>query len=143
MKSVTLRSFIRLIQYGLLSLLIVVVVVACGGDEPAAPASTANTPAAGGMVIPTATSAPTTVATATPAPGQQLWALGVVRLYADAAPDAIVMNQYGVDSVFTLLEPSGLDAAYPVTVDGEPWYRVRAADGLVGWAPTAQLAMNR
>jgi hypothetical protein len=144
MKSVTLRSFIRLIHYGLLSLLIVVAAVACGGDEPEEVAPAMNTPAAGGMVIPTATGAPpTAVAPTMPALGAQLFAIEAVRLYADAAPGAIVMSQYSTDSAFTLLAPSGPYSAYPVTVNEQTWYRLRAEDGLVGWAPTAQLASSR
>ena len=144
--SVTLRSFIRLIHHTGLPLIIVVVLAACGGGntEESTP-TTVATPAAGGMVMPTATPLPTATATESVrvfVPGQVLVAIETVRLYADASQQAPVMNEYLSNATFTLLEPSGDYTAYPVTQEGKAWYRLRAADGLVGWVPTDELAPN-
>jgi hypothetical protein len=98
------------------------------------------------MVLPTtvADTAQAESATPTPAlligdavqvlPDQQL------RLYTDATTDALVMNLYPAGERFTLLDASGDYAAYPVEQEGRRWYRLRAADGLVGWGDAAQLA---
>jgi len=153
MTSVTLWPFIRLCKQAVIALIIVVLVVACGGDDATpeiAPVADA-TPAAGGMVMPTtapsaaqaATPAPTAVATVVEAlfigdavqtlPEQQ------VRLYSDATATAAVMSVYAPGARFTVLDPSGDYAIYPVERDGRVWYRLRAPDGLVGWGTVDQL----
>ncbi len=141
---VTLRSFIRRIHRSIFSLIIVVALAACGsGDGDDGTPTVAITPAAGGMVMPTAAALPTATATEEAVvrlmPGQLLIAIDVVRLYADASRQAIVMNQYGATSAFTVLEPSGEYLAYPVTEEGTDWIRLRADDGLVGWLPANEL----
>ncbi len=146
--SVTLRSFIRRIHRSGFPLIIVVALAACGGgDGDESTPTVVATPAAGGMVMPTATAVPMPTATATEAvvqfvPGQLFVAVDTVRLYADADRQAVVMNQYGVSSLFTLLEPSGDYLAYPVTAEGADWLRLRADDGLVGWLPANELKLN-
>ena len=95
---VTLRSFIRLIHRSGMSLAFVVVLAACGGADEATP-TVGVTPAAGGMVVPTATpevATPTaTVAEATVAPtflpGDVFVAADRVLLYTDASAAAVVM----------------------------------------------------
>lgn len=146
--SVTLRPFIRRIHRSRLSLIIVVALAACGGGgaEESTP-TVVVTPAAGGMVMPTATALPMPTATATEAvvrfiPGQLFVAVDTVRLYADANRQAVVMNQYSASSLFTLLEPSGDYLTYPVTAEGADWLRLRADDGLVGWLPANELTLN-
>lgn len=68
-----------------------------------------------------------------PLPEQQ------VRLYSDATAGATVMNVYAPGARFTVLDPSGDYAVYPVERDGRVWYRLRAPDGLVGWSAVDQL----
>ncbi|MCB0107234.1 MAG: hypothetical protein KDE53_15045 [Caldilineaceae bacterium] len=132
-----------------MSLAFVVVLAACGGADEATP-TVGVTPAAGGMVVPTATpevATPTaTVAEATVAPtflpGDVFVAADRVLLYTDASAAAMVMNQYEAGAPFTVLAPSGDYATYPVEVNGEQWYRLRADDGLVGWLPASALTVN-
>lgn len=145
MRCVTLPSLIRLSKQMAIPLLLAFSIAACGGDEESTATPVDATPAAGGMVLPTAAvdQAPAT-AIPTPAlvigdalqvlPDQQL------RLYTDATTDALVMNVYASGERFTLLDASGDYAAYPVEQAGRRWYRLRAADGLVGWGDAAQLA---
>ena len=149
--SVTLQSFIRLNIRALLFVTIVVLLAGCGSGGRAETAVAPEvTAAAGGMALPaqamTETVAGTDTSAVAPAPpvellpGQQVRPLTtVVRLYVDASRYAPVMNQYAVEATFTLLEPSGDYSAYPVEVAGERWYRLRAADGLVGWTPSELL----
>lgn len=145
--SVTLQSVIRLRIHALFFLAIVLVLAGCGGNEPADVVTPEVTAAAGGMALPaepvTATvnsGAEAAPATPLPAPGEQLRPLSSgLRLYVDASRQAPVMNQYAAEASFTLLTPSGDYSAYPVELAGEQWYRLRAEDGLVGWAPAAML----
>ncbi|MEZ4864127.1 MAG: SH3 domain-containing protein [Caldilineaceae bacterium] len=152
---VTLRRFIRLLDQGIvhkgvIALVIVVLLLsACGrGGAAEVTPTVAATPAAGGMVMPTA--ATPTVAAATPTVAAStptaVMALEIgtsvqaalpegVRLYSDATHNAVVMGLYPADALFTVLDPSGDYADYPVEQGGLQWYRLRAADGLVGWAP--------
>jgi len=124
------------------------VLAGCGGNDVAEVVTPEVTAAAGGMALPAAPVTATVAvaievptATPLPAPGQQLRPLnGELRLYVDASRQAPVMNQYAVEASFTLLAPSGDYSAYPVEAAGEAWYRLRAEDGLVGWAPAAMLA---
>lgn len=146
MRRVTLLSLVRLSKQMAIGLLLAFFVAACGGDEAPTATPVDATPAAGGMVLPTtvADTAQAESATPTPAlligdtvqvlPDQQL------RLYTDATTDALVMNLYPAGERFTLLDASGDYAAYPVEQEGRRWYRLRAADGLVGWGDAAQLA---
>jgi hypothetical protein len=45
-----------------------------------------------------------------------------------------VLEEYPAGATFTVIEPSGVYTSYPIAVEGRSWYRLRAADGLVGWA---------
>ena len=56
-----------------------------------------------------------------------------VRLYADADPNAAVLEAAAVLAGLTVVEPSGDFEDYPILRFGHNWARVRAADGLVGW----------
>ena len=68
--------------------------------------------------------------------GQTVAATGErpLRLQAAASSGSAVLDVYPPGSVFTVIEPSGIYTGYPVQVDGRTWYRLQAADGLVGWA---------
>lgn len=117
------------------------------------------TPVAGGMAAPAediaavgeATSAPSDsqpAPAATPvvlAPGVAivLIAPSDTPLRADAAADALVFQSYAPGERMVIVEPSGEYAGYPVVNGGQEWYRVRAADGLVGWLPADVIAAAR
>jgi len=60
-----------------------------------------------------------------------------VPIYADADSAASVLEVYSPGSAFTVIEPAGAYAAYPVSAAGAEWVRVRASDGLAGWAQTS------
>ena len=145
MNCVTLPSLVRLSKQMAILLLLAFFITACGGDEEPTATPVEATPAAGGMVLPTA-AAEQAQAAATPTPafliGDALQVLPdqQVRLYTDATTDALVMNVYASGERFTLLDASGDYAVYPVEQGGRRWYRLRAADGLVGWGDAAQLA---
>lgn len=145
MRRVTLLSLVRLSKQIALLLLLAFIVAACGGGgEPTATPVDA-TPAAGGMMLPTTAADTTQAEPATPTPalliGDAVQVLPdqQLRLYTDATTDALVMNVYPSSERFTLLDASGDYAAYPVEQGGRRWYRLRAADGLVGWGDAAQL----
>jgi hypothetical protein len=121
---------------------------ACGGNETASPTvlPAAVTAETGGMALPGAPSAgaaASTTVTATPAPpateppllaaGAVITAAGSVVVYAEPDPAALRFGAYKAGSRFTVIEPDGDRAEYPVVVAGQRWYRVRAEDGLVGW----------
>lgn len=149
MTSVTLGPFNRLSKQIVIALMIVVLVTACGGDdEPEATPTVEATAAAGGMVMPTAAAEPqaasaTIAPTAAPALliGDTVQALPEqqVRLYTDATTSALVMGVYAPGERFTVLDPSGEYALYPVENEGHLWYRLRAGDGLVGWGAADQI----
>lgn len=142
---------------------------ACGGNEPAPTATppaiavesggmaltAAVTPAATASGSPaahdssaatqaTTASAEATTAAASPTavlePGAKVTAAGKLRLYADPDASAQRLAQYPADAVFVVVEPTGEFKAYPVENGGARWYRLRAADGLVGWAMANGLA---
>ncbi|MCB0061115.1 MAG: hypothetical protein KDE19_03335, partial [Caldilineaceae bacterium] len=127
----------------------------CGGDADRQEPTVAVTVAAGGMVLPTpvnvqptatAQTATDVPATATDAmrgfqPGQTVQATVPLLLYADADAGTAVMNRYPTAARFTVLEPSGDYRAYPVQRDAVSWYRLRATDGLVGWAMAAEVTL--
>jgi hypothetical protein len=145
MKRVTLPSFVRLSKQMAILLLFAFLLTACGGDQEPTATPVDATPAAGGMVLPTA-AADQVQAAVTPTPtlliGDALQVLPdqQLRLYTDATIDALVMNVYAPGERFTLLDASGDYTVYPVEQGGRRWYRLRAADGLVGWGDAAQLA---
>lgn len=68
--------------------------------------------------------------------GQVVMAVGErpLRLYADAMRSSLVLEAYPAGATFTVIEPNSDYTAYPVAQDGDAWYRLQAADGLVGWA---------
>ena len=104
------------------------------------------TPASGGIVEATeqGQAAPPVVeaaaaATSAPAPvpfavGQALTAMQEVTLFAARDSASLVLEEYAPGSSFTVLEPNDGFDAYPVNNGGAAWVRVRAADGLAGWA---------
>lgn len=65
--------------------------------------------------------------------GALITAAGSVDVYADADPTAQRFGEYPAGTVLTVVEAAGDHSGYPVEVDGQRWYRVRAPDGLVGW----------
>jgi len=135
--------FVTLLLVGLL-----VVLQACGRNE--APAT--ETPRAGGVTVEeeastTGTDVPQ-AAEATPVPtptpvvytvGSVITAAAPITLFATAASSSTVLEVYGGGATFTVLEPNDQFTAYPVTNGGAAWVRVRAADGLAGWAKTDAL----
>lgn len=60
-----------------------------------------------------------------------------VPIYADADAAASVIEVYSPGAAFTVIEPAGAYNAYPVSAAGSEWVRVRASDGLAGWAQTS------
>ncbi|CAN5875325.1 hypothetical protein BH10CHL1_BH10CHL1_43770 [soil metagenome] len=143
------RWLTALLLLGLLAILFWVLYRGFASEPNVANAPSA-TPAAGGMVVEstkaiTGTTAGTGAAIASsseptkPAglqPGQTVAAssAGELRLYSDPSTTSPIRDVYATDALFTVLEPSGQYTEYPVLVNDQPWYRVRAADGLVGWA---------
>ena len=65
--------------------------------------------------------------------GAEVQARGQLRLYAAAEPETITLAEYEAGDRFTIMGPPGDVLIYPVELGGVRWYRVRAADGLVGW----------
>lgn len=65
--------------------------------------------------------------------GAEVQARGQLRLYAAAEPETITLAEYEAGDRFTIMGPPGDVLVYPVELSGVRWYRVRAADGLVGW----------
>ena len=72
-------------------------------------------------------------------PGRSAISSKPLRLFA--APDSSLpaLAGYPAGAQFTVVEPDGEFPEYPVRVFDEPWYRVRAVDGLVGWIPGGSL----
>lgn len=60
-----------------------------------------------------------------------------VPIYADADSAASVLEVYSPGAAFIVIEPAGAYNAYPVSAAGADWVRVRASDGLAGWAQTS------
>jgi hypothetical protein len=61
-------------------------------------------------------------------------ATGPLSVYAEPDRAALRLAEYAAGSRFTVVEPDGDYTAYPVEAGGQRWYRLRAEDGLVGWA---------
>lgn len=59
-----------------------------------------------------------------------------VPIYADADAASTVLEVYSPGAAFTVIEPAGTYAAYPVSAAGAEWLRVRASDGMAGWVQT-------
>jgi hypothetical protein len=124
-------------------LLLVLALAGCGGESTPTPTPVTVTVETGGMAVTAlpATDAPVSAETPAPSPtpapplaaGAPVEALAALRIYADADPAAPVLAEYAAGAAFVVLDPGGDYGAYPVEVDGVPWYRVRAEDGLVGW----------
>ncbi len=66
-------------------------------------------------------------------PGTEVQALGMLRLYAAPEPTAATLDEYSAGATFTIIASPDDLGPYPVELNGVHWYRVRAADGLVGW----------
>lgn len=112
-----------------------------GGARPQRAPDLVLTPRAGGMVLPDTALAPAAenalpVVPAVLTVGQAVAATGErpLRLQAAASSGSAVLDVYSPGATFTVIEPSGTYTGYPVQVDGRTWYRLQAADGLVGWA---------
>ena len=56
-----------------------------------------------------------------------------VRLRAGAGLDFLTQGIYNDGDPFFVMPGSDPDTTYPVENDGYTWWRVRAADGLIGW----------
>jgi len=114
------------------------------------------TPRAGGTVMPTSSPTPPPTATGAAAssaepdetsfpmrPGQRVLLVGEagdsIPLHADARVHAPPFNVYPAGTQLTILEPSGEYSDYPVRSDDLAWYRVRDANGLVGWIQADRL----
>jgi hypothetical protein len=124
-------------------LVLLVLLQACGRNEPPATA----TPRAGGVEMTEPSSVDVTAAEAEPSapvvptPTPVVYSVGAVitatvpvTLYATAASSSTVLEIYGSGVAFTVLEPNDQFTAYPVSNGGASWVRVRAGDGLAGWA---------
>lgn len=66
-------------------------------------------------------------------PGTEMQALGMLRLYAAPEPTAATLDEYRAGATFVVIASPDDLGPYPVELNGVRWYRVRAADGLVGW----------
>ncbi len=144
------RWLTALLLLGLLALLFWVLYRGFAGRGPELSNAPQATPAAGGMVVEATAAVTGTTSGAGDAavpsseptkpaglqPGQTVAAgsAGELRLYSDASSTSPIRDVYAAGALFTVLEPSGQYTAYPVVVNDQQWYRVRAADGLVGWA---------
>ncbi len=109
-------------------------------DAPAA----AMTPQSGSVEMPTATPTAAVIAATGGTdgeivflPGRKVASVSIdgagTRVYAAPGSDKLLMDLYVDGATFTIIEPSGASSDYPVELDGQAWYRVRASDGLVGW----------
>lgn len=56
-----------------------------------------------------------------------------VRIRAGAGTDFLTQGIYYDGDAFFVLPNSDPQASYPVDSDGYRWWRLRAADGLIGW----------
>jgi hypothetical protein len=65
----------------------------------------------------------------------------VVRLHADADPNSTLLDTYARGATFEVMEPSGDYEGYPVRFGSGAWVRLRAEDGLVGWANISDLSL--
>jgi hypothetical protein len=101
-----------------------------GAAAEAAPAD-ANAPAAAEAAAPTATERPVLAA------GAALVIDSPAAMYAEPDPTSPRLAEYAAGSNLTVIEPDGDYLEYPVIVEGQRWYRVRAEDGLVGWVVEA------
>jgi hypothetical protein len=132
----------------LVLLVVILSATGCTRSRPQrAPTQTLD-PQAGGMVLPTL-APPEPTPTAIPLPselsiGQQVIAVGErpLRVQADAFGTAQVLEVYPPGAIFTVVEPSVAYDSYPVQNEGRTWYRLQAADGLVGWAVIDAIVAN-
>jgi hypothetical protein len=96
------------------------------------------------VVIPTATppSAPTPEAAFAVGDRVMISSTGPqgVRLRAGAGLDFLTQGIYYDGDPFFVMPGSEPDSAYPVESDGYTWWRLRAADGLIGWTVEEFLA---
>lgn len=105
--------------------------------ETPAPETDASSGAAGGTAPTKEPSTPTPTPLPTPVPlavGERVIGAAQVRLYAAPSSTAAVLEVYEPGAIFTVMESDVESDAYPILIAGKAWYRVRAADGLAGWA---------
>ena len=145
-------------RYGVAALLLIgaLVVAACGRDESPTPVVAPKVTVQTGVIVltPDVTgvnpqsgaesegSAPPNATVTGPGiagllkvldPGTEVQALGMLRLYAAPEPTAATLDEYVAGATFTIIASPDDLGPYPVELNGVRWYRVRAADGLVGW----------
>ena len=89
------------------------------------------------VVLPTPTPTATSSPTATFAVGDRV-AIGNtgsqgVRVRAGAGLDFLTQGIFYDGDTFIVMPNSDTQGAYPVEKDGYTWWRLRAADGLIGW----------
>lgn len=89
------------------------------------------------LVIPTATPPPTPTPEAAFSVGERVVIASTgpqgVRLRAGAGLEFLTQGIYYDGDPFFVMPNSDSDADYPVANDGLTWWRLRAADGLIGW----------
>lgn len=92
-------------------------------------------PAAGSTAVEQSPTPPAFVFTT----GDVYTATGALTIFATAASSSTVLDVYAPGEAFTVLEPNGDFSDYPVAAGGATWVRVRAQDGLAGWARASAL----
>ena len=94
-------------------------------------------PSATPRLIPSPTASPAATAESAFAVGDRVVISGTssqgVRIRAGAGVDFLTQGIYYDGDAFFVLPNSDPQASYPVENDGYVWWRLRAADGLIGW----------
>ncbi len=126
------------------------------GNSGLSPAAANETDASGegqsvAQATPTATPTPEPVVTPTPIP----WTLGT-QVYATAATEYtflwmepgtatanLIAERYESGAAFEIIDPGRAYNSYPVVINGVEWWRLQAADGLVGWIAGTQLTTDQ
>jgi hypothetical protein len=112
--------------------------------EPAptsTPTATVALPTSAPTITPLVIPSPTAAATPTPEAefvvGERVVIVSTgssgVRLRAGAGLNFLTQGIYNDGDPFFVMPGSDPDEVYPVENDGYTWWRVRAADGLIGW----------
>ena len=100
---------------------------------PTATPTATETTAPTATVVPTATIPVEDLPVQVPPGSTVVGNIQVLAMRLDASPSAAIMETYGIETRFDVLEPVSPFDSYPVKVGGLTWLRVRAEDGLVGW----------